>query len=178
MCVVFELEEVPGGILEKECVVLDPGPGEPDAGLLIEGQSFRLGLFQKPLPRIFRQKRQAEMVGINALLPRQGFCRQMGHELMPREPERDSVAGLPTQRTTEFIDVETFRGGHVVNRKGEMEENFRHCSTNIKHVQHTDPGYFECPHSILPRDPIDISPNIHSHCARRLNPLVRHLATH
>ena len=50
MCVVFELEEVPGGILEKECVVLDPGPGEPDAGLLIEGQSFRLGLLQELLP--------------------------------------------------------------------------------------------------------------------------------
>ena len=50
MRVVFELEEVPGGIFEKECVVFDPGAGEPNAGLLIEGQSFRLGLLQELLP--------------------------------------------------------------------------------------------------------------------------------
>jgi hypothetical protein len=50
MEIVFELEEVPGGIFEKERVVLDAGSGEPDAGLLIEGQPFRLGLLQELLP--------------------------------------------------------------------------------------------------------------------------------
>jgi len=40
MRVVFELEEVPGGIFEKECVVFDPGAGEPDTRLLIERQLF------------------------------------------------------------------------------------------------------------------------------------------
>ena len=73
MEVVFELEEVPGGIFEKERVVLDPGAWEPDAGLLIEAQPFLLGLLQELLPRVFRQEYQAEMVGINALLRWQGF---------------------------------------------------------------------------------------------------------
>ena len=91
MEVVFELEEVPGGIFEKERVVLDGGAGEPDAGLLIEGQLFRLSLLQELLPRAFRQEYQAEMVGINALLQWQGLRRQMRHELMPRESECDGV---------------------------------------------------------------------------------------
>jgi len=117
MRVVFELEEVPGGIFEKECVVFDPGAGEPDAGLLIKGQSFCLGSLQELLPRFFRQKRQTEMVGINSLLLWQTLRRHMGHELMPRESERDGMTRLPTQRTTESIDVETFRRGHVVNGK-------------------------------------------------------------
>jgi len=91
----FKLEQIVGGVFEKERVVLDPGAGESDSGLLIEVQFFLLGLFQKPLPRIFRQKSQAEMVGVNALLLRQGFRRQMGHELMPCESERDGVARLP-----------------------------------------------------------------------------------
>jgi hypothetical protein len=122
MRVVFEFEQIAGRIFEKERVVLDPGAWEPDAGLLVEGQIFRLGLIQELLPRIFRQEYQAEMVGINALLQWQGFRRQMGHELMPRQPERDGVARLSTQRTTKSVDVETFCGGHVVNRKGEMEQ--------------------------------------------------------
>ena len=117
MCVVFELEEVPGGIFQKECVVLNPGAGEPDAGLLIERQLFFLGLLQELLPRIFRGKYQAEMARINALLRRQAFCHQMGHELMPRESERGGVARLPTQGTTKSIDVETFRRRHVVYGK-------------------------------------------------------------
>ena len=96
MDIVFELQEIPGGIFEKECVVLDAGAGEPDAGLLIEGQPFRLGLLQELLPRVFRQENQAEMAGINALLRWQEFRHQMRHELMPRESERDGVARLPT----------------------------------------------------------------------------------
>jgi hypothetical protein len=64
----FELKEVPGWIFKKERVVLDPGAGEPDAGLLVEGQLFRLGLLQELLPRAFRQKYQAKMARINALL--------------------------------------------------------------------------------------------------------------
>lgn len=126
MGVVFELEEVPGGIFQKECVVFDPGAREPDAGLLIERQQFCLGLFQKPLPRIFRQKSQTKMVGINALLPRQGFCRQMGHELMSRQSERDGMARFSTQRTPKPIDIETFRRRQIVNWKGEMEKNWSH----------------------------------------------------
>ena len=50
MEIVFELEEIPRGILEKERVVLDAGAGEPDTGLLIEGQPVRLGLFQELSP--------------------------------------------------------------------------------------------------------------------------------
>jgi len=96
MEIVFELEEVPGGIFEKERVVLDAGAGEPDARLLIEGQPIHLGLLQELLPRVFRQENQAEMVRINALLRWQGFRRQMCHKLMPRESEHDSVARLPT----------------------------------------------------------------------------------
>lgn len=115
--IVFELEEVPGGIFEKERVVFDAGAREPDAGLLIEGQSFRLGLIQELLPRVFRQEYQTEMVGINALLRWQGFRRQMRHELMPRESERDGVARLPTQRTTKSIDIETFRRRHILRGK-------------------------------------------------------------
>lgn len=134
MRVVFELEEVPGGIFEKECVVFDPGAGEPDAGLLIERQLFRLGLFQKLLPRIFRQKSQTEMVGINALLLWQTLRRQMGHELMPRKSERDGMTRLPTQRTTKPIDVEALRRGNIMNRKGEMKESFRHCSMQMDYV--------------------------------------------
>ncbi|MEO7864095.1 MAG: hypothetical protein ABIU05_27410, partial [Nitrospirales bacterium] len=38
------LEEVPGGIFEKECVVLDPGAGEPDARLLVKRQPLGFGL--------------------------------------------------------------------------------------------------------------------------------------
>ena len=66
------------------------------------------------------------MVGINALLRWQGFRRQMRHELMPRESERDGVARLPTQGTTKSIDVETFRGGHVVNRERKVKECTHH----------------------------------------------------
>ena len=127
MCVVFELEEVPGGILEKECVVLDPGAGEPDAGLLIEGQLVHLSLLQEPLPRIFRQKSQTEMVGINALLLWQTLRRQMRHELMSRESERDGMARFSTQRTAKPIDIETFRRLHIVNREGKMEQHKAHC---------------------------------------------------
>ena len=134
MCVVFELEEVPGGIFEEKCVVLDPGAREPDAGLLIERQLFSLGLFQELLPQIFRGKYQAEMARINALLRRQAFCHQMGHELMPRESERGGVARLPTQGTTKSIDVETFRGGHIVHRKGDMEKNWGHQSSSTSHL--------------------------------------------
>ena len=126
MRVVFELEQIAGRIFEKERVVLDASSGESDAGLLVEGQIFRLGLLQELLPRIFRQEYQAEMMGINALLRWQGFCHQMGHELMPRESERGGVARLPTQGTTKSIDVETFRRRHVVNREGEMKHNLRH----------------------------------------------------
>ena len=70
MEIVLELKEIPGGIFKKERVVLDPGAGEPDAGLLVERQLFCLGLLQELLPRVFRQKSQTEMVGINALLRR------------------------------------------------------------------------------------------------------------
>lgn len=126
MRVMFKLEQIVGGIFEKECVVLNPGAGEPDAGLLIEGQLFRLGLFQKPLPRFFRQKSQTEMMRINALLLRQGLRRQMGHELMSCESECDGVARLPTQCTTQSIDVETFRRCHIVRRKSEMKERILH----------------------------------------------------
>ena len=132
--VVFELEEVPGGIFEKERVVLDVGAGEPDAGLLIEGQPFRLGLLQELLPRVFRQEYQAEMVGINTLLRRQGFRRQMCHELMPRESEHDGVARLPTQSTAKPLDIEALRRRHIMNRKGDMKESFRHCSMQMNYV--------------------------------------------
>lgn len=50
MRVVFEFEQIAGGIFEKKRMVLDPGAWEPDAGLLIEEQSFRLGLLQELLP--------------------------------------------------------------------------------------------------------------------------------
>lgn len=126
MGVVFELEEVPGGIFQKERVVLDSSAGEPYAGLLIERQLFRLGLFQKPLPRIFRQKSQTEMVGINALLPRQTLRRQMGHELMPRESERDGMARFSTQRTTKPLDIETFRRRYIVYGKCQVKKRILH----------------------------------------------------
>jgi hypothetical protein len=48
--IVFELEEIPGGIFEKERKVLDAGAGKANAGLLIEGQPLRLGLLQELLP--------------------------------------------------------------------------------------------------------------------------------
>ena len=117
MDIVFELEEIPGGIFEKERVVLNARPWGPDARLLIEGQLVLLGLLQELLPRVFRQEYQAEMVGINASLRWQGFRRQMRHELMPRESEHDSVARLPAQRTTKSIDVEMFRRRHIVYGK-------------------------------------------------------------
>jgi len=50
MRVMFEFEQVVGGIFEEKCEVLYPGTREPDARLLIEGQFFLLSLFQKPLP--------------------------------------------------------------------------------------------------------------------------------
>jgi hypothetical protein len=126
MPVVFKLEEVPGGIFEKECVVLDPGAGEPDAGLLIERQLFRLGLFQTLLPRIFRQKSQTKMVGINALLLWQTLRRQMSHELMPRKSERDGVVRLSTQRTAKPIDIETFRRCYIVYGKCQVKKRILH----------------------------------------------------
>jgi hypothetical protein len=126
MRVVFELKEVPGGIFEKECVVFDPGGGEPDAGLLIERQLFFLGLFQKPLPRIFQQKSQTEVVRINALLLWQPLRRQMGHELMPRKSERDGVARLSTQRTAKPIDIETFRRCYIVYGKCQVKKRILH----------------------------------------------------
>jgi hypothetical protein len=46
----FELKKVPGGVFKKERVVFDAGAREPDTGLLIEGQLFRLGLLQELLP--------------------------------------------------------------------------------------------------------------------------------
>ena len=67
------------------------------------------------------------MVGINALLLWQTLRRQMGHELMSRQSERDGVARLTTQGTTKSIDVETFRRRHVVNREGKMEQHKAHC---------------------------------------------------
>jgi hypothetical protein len=53
MEIVLELKEIPGGIFKKERVVLDPGAGEPDAGLLVDRQLFCLGLLQELLPRFF-----------------------------------------------------------------------------------------------------------------------------
>ena len=50
MEIVFELEEIPGRILEKERVVLNVGAGKAHARLLIEGQPSRLGLLQELLP--------------------------------------------------------------------------------------------------------------------------------
>ena len=126
MEIVFEFEEVPGGIFQKECVVLDPGARKPDAGLLIEGQSFRLGPFQELLPRFFRQKSQTEMVGVNALLLWQTLRCEMGDELVSRESECDGAARLPTQGTTKSIDVETFRRRHIVRGKGQVKEHIFH----------------------------------------------------
>ena len=68
MRVMFEFEQIEGGIFEEKCVVFDAGSGKPDTGLLIEGQPVRLGLLQELSPRVFRQEYQTEMVGINALL--------------------------------------------------------------------------------------------------------------
>jgi len=124
--VVLELEEVSRGVFEEERVMLDTCPREPHAGLLIEGQLFRLGLLQELLPRVFRQERQAEMVGVNASLRRQGFRRQMCHELMPRKPERNGVVRLPAQGTTESLDIETFRRRHIVRGKGQVKEHVFH----------------------------------------------------
>jgi hypothetical protein len=126
MCVVFELEEVPGWIFEKERVVFDPGTGETDAGLLIERQLFCLSLFKKPLPRIFRQKSQTKMVGINALLLWQTLRRQMGHELMPRKSECDGVARLSTQPTAKPIDIETFRLCYIIYGKCQVKKRILH----------------------------------------------------
>ena len=128
MRVMFEFEEVPGGILEKERVVLDSGARKSDAGLLIEGQFFCLGFLQELLPQVFRREYQTEMAGIYALLWWLGFRRQMRHELMPCESERDGVVRLPTQRTPKPIDIETFRRRQIVHWKGEMKESFRHYS--------------------------------------------------
>ena len=82
MGIMFELKEIPGGIFKKERVVLDAGAGEPDAWLLKESQSFRLRLIDQSLPVCFRNKHQAEMAGINALLFRKRFVRHMGDELV------------------------------------------------------------------------------------------------
>ena len=117
MRIVFELEEVPGGILQKECVVLNPGSGEPHARLLVKRQPLGLCLIGQGLPRFLRRQDQSEMTRIDSLLRRYRFWRQMGHELMPCEPERDCMARLPTQGTTKSIDVETFRRRHVVYGK-------------------------------------------------------------
>ena len=68
MGIVFELEEVPGRIFEKERVVFNTRPWKPHARLLIEGQIFRLGLGQELLPQVFRQEYQAKVVRINASL--------------------------------------------------------------------------------------------------------------
>ncbi len=92
MGVVLELEEISGGIFEKEGVVFNACLWEPNAGLLIEGQFVRLGLLQELLPRNFRQKYQAEMVRINTLLRRPWLRRQMRHELVSRKSEHDSAA--------------------------------------------------------------------------------------
>jgi hypothetical protein len=53
MEIVFELEEIPRGIFEEKCVVLEAGARKPDAGLLKEGQPVLLGLPQELLPRVF-----------------------------------------------------------------------------------------------------------------------------
>ena len=140
MRVVFEFEQIVGRIFEEKCAVFDAGAGEPDAGLLIEGQFFCLGFLQELLPQVFRREYQTEMARINTWLRRQWFRHQMGHELVPREPERDGVVRLPTQRTTKPIDIETFRRRHVVNREGEMEKSFRHCLAYTDYVQFSEPG--------------------------------------
>ena len=74
------------------------------------------------------------MVGINALLLWQTLRRQMGHELMSRESERDGMARLPTQRTAKPIDIETFRRRYIVHWKSEMEKSFRHCSMQMDYA--------------------------------------------
>lgn len=114
MRVVFKLEEVPGGIFEKECVVFNGRPRESHAGLLIEGQLVRLGLPQEQLPRIFRQEDEAEMVGVDASLRWPRFRRHMRHELMPCKPKHDGVARLTTQRAAKPIDIKAFRRRHIV----------------------------------------------------------------
>ena len=126
MRVMFELEQIVGGIFKKERVVLDPRSRKPYARLLIEGQSFRLGLLQELLPRFFRQKSQTKMVGINALLLWQRFRRQMRHELMPRKSERDGVARLSAQRTAKSIDIEMLRRRHIVRGKSQVKERVLH----------------------------------------------------
>ena len=133
MEIVFEFEEVSGGIFEKKRMVLDPGAGEPHAWLLVEGQFFRLSPLQELLPRFFRQERQTEMVGVNALLLWQRLRCEMGDELVPRESECDGVARLPTQRTTKSIDVELFRRSYIVRGKGQVKERVLHgnCSRII-----------------------------------------------
>ena len=124
--VVLELEEVSGGIFEEERVMLDASPWEPHAGLLIESQLFCLDSFQALLPRVFRQECQAEMVGVNASLRWQGFRRQMCHELMPRKPERNGVVRLPSQGTTESVDIKTFRRRYIMRGKGQVKEHVFH----------------------------------------------------
>jgi hypothetical protein len=66
------------------------------------------------------------MVGVYALLLWQTLRCEMGDELVPRESECDGVARLPTQDTTQSIDVETFRRRHIVRGKGQVKEHIFH----------------------------------------------------
>ena len=54
--VVFELEQVLGRILKKECMVLDARAGKPDSWLLKEPQPLGFRPIGQRLPILFREK--------------------------------------------------------------------------------------------------------------------------
>ena len=82
MGVVFELEKIPGRILEEEGMVLDSGSRETHSRLLKEWQPVRPRPIGQFLPLTFRQKHQAEMARINAFLCSLRLVHHMRDELM------------------------------------------------------------------------------------------------
>ena len=116
--VMFEFEEILGGILQEERVVLETRPGEPHPRLLIELESVCLRPLNQFLPRDFREKHQPEMTRINPLLHGRRFVDQMRDKLMTGQPECHGPTRFTPQRTAESVNIELLGCHQIVRREG------------------------------------------------------------
>lgn len=126
--VMFEFEEILGGILQKERVVLDARPGEPHPRLLIERKPVRFRSLDQFLPLDYREKYQAEVAWVDSLLRRKRFLDQMRDKLMTGQPERHSPTRFTPQRTTEPVDIESLGRSHIMRREGQVEDRPVHTN--------------------------------------------------
>jgi hypothetical protein len=126
MGVMFELEQVLGGILKKECMVLDARAGKPDSRLLKKPQPLGFCPVRQCLPILFREKHQAEMTRVNSCLLTRRTVHDMGDQLVIGQSERHGLGGFASEFAPESLDIELLGLIDVVDWESQVKQDVLH----------------------------------------------------